>query len=306
MSCLKSGSAPVQDHLAHAKTEPEQSSSLPATRSVNLPTTSDALSASPGPVGEIAERKRLEQELHRLSQGILRARDEERRSLARELHQSAGQTLAALTMSLGNLRDVLHPRNTRAHSLLEDCAQLADEAVREVRTISYLMHPPLLDEAGLASAVPWYTRGFTRRSRIDVVVDVPEDFGRLPYEVELAIFRLIQEALTNVHRYSGSHTARILLARGKGHVRVEVADQGCGLAHSIREGSGEGTGVGIASMRERIHELNGLFEIESTPGQGTTVRALLPDSVPRSHQFPDATDGISSTALVPSSAAGRF
>ena len=306
MRCLKSGSVSPQDHLAHAKSESERSLSVPATSTANAPTTSNGLSASLGSVTDAGERKRFEQDPHRLSQRILRARDEERRSLARELHESAGQTLAALTMSLGNLREVLHPKNTRAHSLLEDCAQLAEEAVREVRTISYLMHPPLLDEAGLASAVPWYIRGFTRRSRIDVVVDIPENFGRLPHEVESAIFRLIQEALTNVHRYSGSHTARIVLARGRGHVRVEVADRGCGLAHSIRAGSSEGTGVGIASMRERIHELNGLFEIESTPGQGTTVRALLPDSVSRPHRFPDATAGVSALVGAGSSTAGRF
>lgn len=233
-----------------------------------------------GVVRDISDQTQAEEDLHRLSQRVMRARDEERRAMARELHESAGQSLASLKMNLSDLRESLAKTNTHARSLLESCYQLTEATVREVRTVSYLMHPPMLDEAGLACAVRWYARGFSDRSKIQVAVDIPEDFGRLAQEVELAIFRLIQEALTNVHRYSGSRTATIHLARGAAHVRVEVVDKGCGLARPIRPNSGDSVGVGIAGMRERVHELHGVFEIETAPGRGTAVRAVFPDSCP--------------------------
>ncbi len=229
-----------------------------------------------GVVRDVSEQTRAEQELHRLSQCLMRARDEERRLLARELHESAGQSLAALKMTLGNLREALPNRSISAHSLLESCAELTEEAVREVRTVSYLMHPPMLDESGLASAVRWYARGFSERSNISVTVDIPEDFGRLHPEIETAVFRLIQEALTNIHRYSGSRTARIYLVREKSYIRLEVTDAGRGIPGPMRLGDSKSTGVGIAGMRERVHELNGIFQIETAPGRGTTVRALFP------------------------------
>ena len=230
-----------------------------------------------GVVRDISEQTRAEEELHRLTQRLMHARDEERRRMARELHESAGQSLAALKMSLGTLRESLSKRNVRAFSLLESCVQLTEAAVREVRTVSYLMHPPMLDEAGLASALRWYARGFSERSKIEVAVDVAEDFGRLPQELEMTIFRLVQEALTNVHRYSGSRTARIHLGRENCQIRAEVIDAGCGLARPMRPNSGAMDGVGIAGMRERVHELDGVFEIETAPGRGTTIRALFPD-----------------------------
>lgn len=217
-----------------------------------------------------------EQELHRLTQRLMRVRDDERRALARELHQSAGQSLAALKMVLGNLREALPKRNRHALSLLETCYQLTEDTVREIRTVSYLMHPPMLDEAGLPLAIRWYAREFSARSKIDVTVGIPEDFGRLPRELETAIFRLIQESLTNAYRYSGSRNARILLAHCGPCIRVEVSDSGCGLPRSVLADTHSTVGVGIAGMRERVHELNGTFEIESAPRRGTTVRALLP------------------------------
>lgn len=246
------------------------------TRVLPIRSSTGAITHLVGVVRDVSEQTRVEEELHHLTQRLMRARDEERRYMARELHDSAGQSLAALKMSLGNLRESLSKRNARCLSLLESCVQLTDDVVREVRTVSYLMHPPLLDEAGLASAMRWYARGFSERSKIEVIVDVPEDFGRLPQEVEITVFRLVQEALTNVHRYSGSRTARIHLAREDGHIRVEVIDTGCGLARPIRPNSADAAGVGIAGMRERVHELNGAFEVETAPGRGTTVRALLP------------------------------
>jgi two-component system NarL family sensor kinase len=231
-----------------------------------------------------AERELRESEmLHHLSQELMRARDEERRQVARELHESAGQSLAALKMTLGNLREALPKRNSAALSHLRSCVDLTNEAVREVRTISYLMHPPMLDEAGLASALRWYAKGFSERSKIHVDVEVSDDFGRQPQEIEMTLFRIIQEALTNIHRYSGSKVARIRLARDSGAVRAEVKDEGCGLTHTMESpGSNHLAGVGIAGMRERVHQLKGIFEIDSVRGSGTTVRVILPLLAPRS------------------------
>lgn len=229
-----------------------------------------------GVVRDITEQTRVEQELHRLSQSLMRARDQERRTLARELHESAGQSLAALKMTLGNLCEALPRKANRIRALVESCRQFTDETVREIRTVSYLMHPPMLDESGLVPAVRWYARGFADRSNIKVTVDVSEAFDRLHGGIEMTAFRLIQEALTNVHRYSGSRTARIRLARENGSVLIEIADDGCGLPRPTRSNPGFSEGVGIAGMRERIHELNGIFEIETAPGRGTAVRAIFP------------------------------
>jgi two-component system NarL family sensor kinase len=139
------------------------------------------------------------------------------------------------------------------------------------------MHPPLLDEAGLGPALRWYAKGFAQRSGIAMDVEVSEDFGRESQEIETTVFRIVQEALTNVHRYSGSRTVRIRLARENGQIRAEVQDQGCGLAlPSPAERCQAPPGVGIAGMRERVKQVNGMFELESAPGMGTTVRAILP------------------------------
>jgi signal transduction histidine kinase len=230
-----------------------------------------------GIILDFSDQTHAEGELHRLSQQLLRARDEERRNVARELHESTGQTLAALKMSLGRLREALPEEDEVAHSLLRSAVDLADDAVREVRTLSYLMHPPMLDEAGLPSALRWYVKGFAERSGISVQVDIPEDFGRHGQEIETTVFRIVQEALTNVHRYSGSRIATICLGREGGYLSAEVHDEGCGLpAPASSSGWGAPPGVGIVGMRERVKQLNGRFEMESAPGKGTTVRVVLP------------------------------
>lgn len=228
-----------------------------------------------GIVQDITDQARVEEDLHRLSRELMRARDEERRHMARELHESAGQSLAALKMMLGNLREALPNKNALPNSLLQACVELTNEAVKEVRTISYLMHPPMLDEAGLASALRWYARGFSERSQIQMEVDVPDDFGRESQEIEMTVFRVVQEALTNVHRYSGSKVARISLTRNATEIRAEVQDRGCGL-NQLVQSNGHASGVGIAGMRERVLQLRGTFEIESIPGKGTSVRVALP------------------------------
>jgi signal transduction histidine kinase len=224
---------------------------------------------------DFSEQTNAEGELHRLSRQLLRARDEERRNIARELHESTGQTLAALKMSLGRLREALPEEDERLHALLRSAVDLAEEAVREVRTLSYLMHPPLLDEAGLRSALRWYVKGFSERSGISVELDIPDDFGRYGQEIETTVFRIVQEALTNLHRYSGSRTATIRLACADGFVSALIRDEGCGLPvpSDCRDTS---LGVGIVGMRERVKQLNGRFEMESSPGKGTAIHVTLP------------------------------
>jgi len=230
-----------------------------------------------GVLQDITDQARAAEDLERLSHALMQARDEERRNAARELHETAGQSIAALKMSLGRLRESLPEKGCApALALLDSCFELADEAAREVRTISYLMHPPLLDEVGLGPALRWYADGFTRRSKISVDVDIDENLGRLPQDHETTIFRIVQEALTNVHRYSGSRMALIRLSRNDGHVRAEICDKGCGLPSPSVRGRNEPLGVGISGMRERVKQLNGTFEIASAPGRGTSICVVLP------------------------------
>lgn len=230
-----------------------------------------------GVVHDITASKRAQDDVRRLWRLMIQGRDEERRRMARELHESAGQSLAALKMNLSRLREAL-PKNKRlVQTLWHSSVELADAAVREVRTVSYLMHPPLLDEAGLGPALRWYARGFVERSKIAVTVDIADDFGRASQDVETTVFRVVQEALTNVHRYSGSSTARIRVWRAGGRLFAEVEDEGCGLAVAgATRGSQAPPGVGIAGMRERVQHLNGTFEIQSVAGRGTIVRVALP------------------------------
>ncbi|HUD68334.1 MAG TPA: sensor histidine kinase [Candidatus Sulfotelmatobacter sp.] len=225
-----------------------------------------------------AELDTANQTLRRLSARLLQLQDEERRRIARELHDSVGQMLAALSMNLAGVRadiDLL----TKTTAVLTDSEDLVREMSKEVRTISHLLHPPLLDEAGLASALRWYVDGFAQRSKIEVDLDCPNDFGRLPRIVETAAFRLVQECLTNIHRHSGSPTAKIRLRHSDHEVTVEVEDRGKGIpADKLEEMASVGIpGVGITGMRERVRQLGGTLDIGSS-GSGTTVRARLPVS----------------------------
>ncbi|PYX35471.1 MAG: hypothetical protein DMG81_18005, partial [Acidobacteria bacterium] len=167
--------------------------------------------------------------LRELSGTLQQMRDQERRSIARELHDSVGQLLAALSMNLQTLQDTTDELEPAAARAAADSHQLVQQISREVRTISYLLHPPLLDVAGLASAIRWYADGFSERSGIRVEVDIPETFRRLPDEVEIAIFRMVQECLTNIHRHSGSGTAKIVIRQEQDHIRVHVEDAGKGI-----------------------------------------------------------------------------
>ena len=246
-------------------------------RGIPITDVTGAVTSIVGLTFDFSDQNHAEGELHRLSQRLLRARDDERRNVARELHESTGQTLAALKMSLGRLRQALPADHETLHNFLQSSLDLAEDAVREIRTLSYLMHPPMLDEAGLRSALTWYAKGFAERSGISVYLDVPEDFGRHGQELETTVFRIVQEALTNVHRYSGSRTVTIRLSRATDRISAEIKDEGCGLPlASPTSGWNTLPGVGIVGMRERVKQLKGRFDIESSPGKGTTVRVVLP------------------------------
>jgi PAS domain S-box-containing protein len=228
-------------------------------------------------IRDITERKRAEESLRLLSGQLLHLQDQERRRIARELHDSAGQILAALGMNLSLVESENGNIAPRAAKAIEESIGLVQELSRELRTISHLLHPPLLDEVGLVSGLRSYLEGFTERSKIKVDLELPEDLGRLPQDLETAIFRIVQECLTNIHRHSESPVARIRITRSDSEVSLEVEDSGKGIPLEKREAmESRGTpGVGIRGMRERLRQFGGSLEINSTD-RGTVVIARLP------------------------------
>ena len=219
---------------------------------------------------EIGEREQAEESLRQLSARLLRIQDDERQRLARELHDSTAQTLAALAMNLAVVRAGRAKLAKRSQQSLDEAEVLAEMCAREIRSLSYVLHPPLLKEIGLPAAVRWCAEGFTKRSGIAVDVDLPTDFGRLPVEVETALFRIVQECLTNVQRHSGSPTARVELFRQNRSVGLRVKDQGRGIPPGILRRRSS-LGVGLLGMRERVRQLGGRLSIDST-GTGATVQ----------------------------------
>jgi PAS domain S-box-containing protein len=226
-----------------------------------------------------ADLERAEESLRALSGRLLQAQDEERRRIARELHDSAGQLLTALNMNLVPIQseaDKLSPVSVRA---VNESLELVEQLSKELRTISHLLHPPMLDEAGLDFALQWYVEGFAERSNIEVDFELAPDIGRLARDAEIAIFRLVQESLTNIHRHAGSPTASVRIFREGEQVIVRVSDQGKGMPAAPVNGRGLAkAGVGVQGMRERLRQLKGNLEISSGPG-GTTVQATLPAPV---------------------------
>jgi two-component system, NarL family, sensor kinase len=229
-------------------------------------------------IRDITERRASETALRELSGRILRIQDDERRRIARDLHDSTAQVLTALSLNLALLRRRDGLAGQRAHTILEESHALAAQCAQEIRTASYLLHPPLLDEAGLPAALRWYCDGFQARSGLRVLMQLSPNLGRLPGELETTVFRLVQESLNNIHRHSGSATARIILSRGRQRVKVTVRDAGRGIAEdtlAILNTVPASLGLGVAGMRERVRELGGTLTVLSGP-EGTMVRASLP------------------------------
>jgi signal transduction histidine kinase len=238
-----------------------------------------------------ADLDAVNRNLRDLSARLMQLQDEERRRIARELHDSVGQTLAALSMNLSTVRTDVE-QLARTAAALNDSECLVRDMVTEVRTISHLLHPPLLDELGLSSAVRWYVNGFSQRSRIKVDLDMAEDFGRLPAEIETAIFRVVQECLTNIHRHSESPIAKIRLRHSEREVTLEIEDKGKGIpSKKLHELTAAGTpGVGVRGMQERIRQLGGALDI-SSGGHGTRIIVRLPIAETSHGETVQAEDG---------------
>jgi PAS domain S-box-containing protein len=226
---------------------------------------------------DITELKRSEQELRQLSGRILRLQDEERRRIARELHDSTGQKLSAIKMTLDSLAQGTDGKSKTSKSVTE-ATRLLDSSIQEIRTLSQLLHPPDLELAGLIPAAQTLTHGFSQRSGIPVEFQAPPDFGRHGQEVELALYRVIQESLTNIHRHAGATKVKVSASRMPDAVAFEISDDGKGMPHT---GNGQPlddettVGVGIAGMKERLAHLKGSLEI-STGSKGTVIRATVP------------------------------
>jgi signal transduction histidine kinase len=240
---------------------------------------------------EMAERKQVEEALRhikadlesqveqrtaalrKLSSRLLSLQDFERRRIARELHDSLGQYLVGLKLTAHMLRQA-----PEREELWSEADRLMEQCISEVRTLSYLLHPPTMDAAGFASAARWYVEGYGQRSGLNVTLDAPTDLGRLPDEIELALFRVLQEALTNVHRHSGASAAEVQVRHEAEQVVLEIKDNGRGIPEELLShfrATGAGTGVGIAGIRERVRELGGKLTLESN-GSGTLVRVAVP------------------------------
>jgi signal transduction histidine kinase len=248
---------------------------------------------------EVAQRKQVEETLRRttadlesqveqrtaalrrLSSRLLSLQDSERRRIARELHDSLGQYLVGLKLNAHMLR-----QSPEREELWSEADKLMEQCMSEVRTLSYLLHPPTMDAAGFVSAARWYVEGFGQRSGLNVTLDAPADLDRLPDTIELALFRVLQEALTNVHRHSGASTAEVLVGHDAEEVILEIKDNGRGIPEELLShflATGAGTGVGIAGISERVRELGGKLTLESN-SNGTLVRVAVPFDAAAHHK----------------------
>ena len=239
---------------------------------------------------EVSERRQAEKSLHdsqrslrQLSLHLLRTQDEERRRIGRDLHDSLGQYLAVLKMKLDTLaRLVERKRDEASVDIASQCLVLTDDSIRELRTVSYLLYPPMLEELGLKSSIPWYLDGFSARSGIKTTFEIQSDCGRFPRDSELALFRVLQESLTNVHRHSESKVAHVRLLQKDGMGVLQIEDEGKGMPSELLEQSGEdwtgALGVGLRGMNERMRQLGGRLEVVSKEDGGTIVSAIVPTS----------------------------
>jgi signal transduction histidine kinase len=228
---------------------------------------------------EIKERKRAEADLRSLAAKVLKIQDEERRRIARDLHDGVGQTLAGALMAVAQARSSEELVPAVCESGLRQVEDLLQQGTREVRTVSHLLHPPLLDESGLMSAIRWYVEEFSKRSKIAVTLALDEESNRLTQEIKTAVFRIVQEALTNVYRHSKAQAARVEIKSDESCLLLKIKDNGAGIPARMLSLAPNGkTGVGLASMRERATLLGGVFGIQSD-SEGTTVSVSIP--IPR-------------------------
>ena len=223
-------------------------------------------------IEDITERKKAEDAMRALPGQLVESQEEERRRIARELHDSTGQTMAALSLNLSVLDGKASCLDEQGRAALNDCLKLASEASEELRNISYVLHPPALDEMGLEGALRWYVESFVKRSGLEVDLVLPSTLPQMTESARLTAFRLVQEALTNTHRHSGSKTARVVVSHHDDAISLEVADEGSGIAPD------RALGLGLLGMRERVNQLGGRLEISSDDG-GTKVKAVLPISI---------------------------
>jgi signal transduction histidine kinase len=239
-----------------------------------------------------------EEHLRYLTGRLMQIQDAERRRVARDVHDGLGQYLVGVKMGIDQLGRRL-AQDPNCHESLSEISVLLDQAINETRTISHLLHPPLLDEIGLGSALAAYADGFAKRSGISVTFDVARNLGRLDSDIETALFRVVQECLLNVHRHSNSATASVSLHRDNGKIRLKICDAGVGMA-SPKDSEGVGLGVGLLGIRERIRQLDGKLEILSEKGKGTEVIALVPD---RPRKEADGTSSAPARVKIDSSSA---
>lgn len=234
---------------------------------------------------DITEVKRAQEELARLSGRLMHLQDEERRAIARELHDTTAQNLLAITLNATRLHEGLREAEEPARRTLMETLELAEQSLQEVRTLSYLLHPPLLDDIGLTAALSWLARGFSQRSGIQIDISIDNSGEPLSRPVATALYRVAQEALSNVHRHSGSKRARLALYRTEDKVQLDVVDGGTGLRGLVKADSEEARqiGVGISGMRLRLEQLGGQLDIRSGPS-GTHVSATVPVTLAGSDQ----------------------
>jgi len=210
-----------------------------------------------------------------LASRIQSLQDEERRMIARELHDSVGQLLSAIAINISRVQKEAANLDPGILKMLNDNAILVEQVSKEIRTISHLLHPPLLDVAGLASAIRWYVDGFSERSRIKVDLEIPPELGRVDSQVEIAVFRIVQESLTNVYRHSGSPSCSVTVSEDQGWLRIKVCDSGRGIPGFRKSDGPSSRGMGLRGMQERLRRLGGVLYIDSNEN-GTTVTAAVP------------------------------
>jgi PAS domain S-box-containing protein len=236
------------------------------------------LSSDKSAIGVLVTDLTAQKQQADLAMRLQYVQDEERRRLARDLHDSVGQLLVAMAINMSRVESEAHKLSPEIAKVLSENAGIVLEINDQIRTISHLLHPVLLDDIGLPAALQWYIDGFAERSKIQTSVEIAEDFGRLPKEIEIAVFRAVQECLTNIHRHSGTSTCFIKLTRDERQLQLEVGDNGCGIPESKLMNLAS-SGVGLRGMQERFRQLGGTLEIHSSD-KGTIVKAVLPVILP--------------------------